>query len=490
MDINSIQQNLPLFFMSTVKDRQILIKGVGSVLRDRCRVQPGERLVVATSGGIDSTALLHLLAGLDLELSLVAVYVDHGLRPEETPGEIEMLGQLTASLAIPFLVRTIDVRAEQRAGGMSLEEAARRLRYRCLEEVRGEVEASAIAVGHTADDQVEELYIRLIRGTGLKGLTGMGYRQGRVIRPLLGHDKASLADYLASCALPSCLDSSNHDQRFLRNRVRSQLLPLLEAEFNPAIRRTSLQTMAILGEDEDLLAQLSQAALNELAVVEETDPATDRPRRIAFEPAKFAALHIALQRRVLESLCRMMDSRPTFRQIETIRQMIGQSGPAAEFHLGFGLRLHRREERIVLLAGSPGATRGKKAPPPACPVTELGGPGVFYFAELARSLTITKVSRGELGDFAENCLYCNADLLHFPLVLRPPRPGEKIQPLGAPGHKKISRILTDRKIAAASRHLYPVLSCDDQPIAIVGLVSAEHYRISTDCREVLVISWR
>ncbi|KAB2888454.1 MAG: tRNA lysidine(34) synthetase TilS, partial [Desulfobulbaceae bacterium] len=235
-----------------------------------------QRVVVGVSGGPDSMALLQLLAEADLALDCIAAYIDHGLRPHETGAEKRAVERLARDCGALFCCRAVPVREHAAAHGLSLEDAARTLRYQSLEDIRAEYGAEVIAVAHTADDQVEEFFLRLIRGCGRNGMTGMSPRQGRIVRPLLGLRKQELTDFLAERRIPFCIDSSNLDRRFLRNRIRLDLLPMLERQFNPSIRRTILQTMDILREEEDLLGRLGEQAMPPRPETPADHPPADR----------------------------------------------------------------------------------------------------------------------------------------------------------------------------------------------------------------------
>ncbi len=155
-----------------------------------------ERILVAVSGGADSLALLHILKSIDLPLQLMAAYIDHGLRPQETPKERKLIAKNCRALDVPFTVREVDVHGLMGRGKYSPEEAARILRYEGLEELRKQYSCDLLAVGHTADDQVEEFFLRLIRGGGRGGLSGMKLKRDHIVRPLLFEQKSQLICYL------------------------------------------------------------------------------------------------------------------------------------------------------------------------------------------------------------------------------------------------------------------------------------------------------
>ena len=232
-----------------------ILDRVASVIHSHNLLTTDDRVIVAVSGGADSLALLHILHDIRLPLNLVAIYIDHGLRPKEIPLEQNTIRNYCLSLNIPFEVREVNVVELVKLSKKSLEESARILRYEALEEARQEYRAKFIAVGHTADDQVEEFFIRLIRGSSSKGLSGMRLKRDHIVRPLLFETKSLIVDFLTERGTTWCLDSSNLDRQFLRNRVRLDLLPLLEEKFNPALRKTILQNMDVLSKEDNFIEE-------------------------------------------------------------------------------------------------------------------------------------------------------------------------------------------------------------------------------------------
>lgn len=299
----------------------------------------GCRVLVGVSGGADSMALLHVLAALrqPCSLSLVAAYVDHGLRPDETPREWACVQQATSLLAIESDRVQVDVRAEAAARKLSLEHAARELRYQAFAALGRQWATDWLAVAHTADDQVEEVLLRLFRGGGRKALAGMRLRSDRLIRPFLAIRKRTLLDYLKDKGIDFCHDSSNDDAQFLRNRIRLELLPLLETRFDPGIRSALLKTATNLGEDEELLEHLLadcwDTVVESLVVDGNGYPVCHLNRE------EFRRLHAALQRRLIEQLLWRLEAAAQYEQIMAVLAA-GRSGRArSELHLSRGLRL-------------------------------------------------------------------------------------------------------------------------------------------------------
>ncbi len=316
-----------------------LIQQFIQALIGTCRITQGSVLVVAVSGGPDSMALLHLLAGVQqqFELDLTTVWVDHGLRPGEAEGEGEVTAAAAARLNIPFMTCRVDAAALAEKKHLSLEHAARNLRYEALRQVARDRKADCIAVAHTADDQAEEILLRLLRGSGRKGISGMNMQSGDLIRPLLQTDKNILVDWLQQENIPFCVDSSNTDLKFLRNRVRHQLLPFLEENFAAGIRKSLRKTADSLTVDETLLAELSKAAFADVV----RDPAVGRGTAKIMQLLRqpFCALHPALQRRVVEHLLWQVGSRAGYDHILLVIKAAVTGRNHSELHLTQGLRV-------------------------------------------------------------------------------------------------------------------------------------------------------
>ena len=337
---------------------------VRRLLVDTSLLPAGSRVLVGVSGGADSMALLHLLAAVqgEFSLTLVAAYVDHGLRPDESPAEWACVREAADRLGIEHTCAAVDVRTAAKARKMSLEHAARDLRYQAFTELERKWNTDVLAVAHTADDQAEELLLRLLRGGGRKALAGMRLRSGKVVRPLLGIRKSALLAYLRDEAIAFRHDSSNDDLHFLRNRIRHHLLPLLEERYDPGIRRALLKTAANLGEDEDLLELLLDGQWT--TVVSTPPPAAPNPVLYRLDRRAFCRLHPALQRRLVEKLLWLLDSTAQHEQILTVLSTARAGRTGSELHLSRGLRvLVCRDALDFSYPKGKGAWRGRLSAP-------------------------------------------------------------------------------------------------------------------------------
>ena len=308
-------------------------------LTESCQVAQGGGIIIAVSGGPDSMALLHLLAEIRkrFELELTAVWVDHGLRPEETPKEEETVRAAAEKLHITCIRHRVDAASSADKRRISLEHAARDLRYAVLRETAAEAGAEYIAVAHTADDQAEEILLRLLRGSGREGISGMRMRSRDLIRPLLNIEKKVLLAWLTEQGISFCLDSSNEDMRFLRNRVRHRLLPFLEEQFEQGIKKSLRKTAENLAADEELLAELTAEA-EEQTIREVPPEAPGAPPKMLLRRALFRTLHPTLQRRVVERLLWRIGGRAKYDHILLIIRAAESGRSNSELHLGCGLR--------------------------------------------------------------------------------------------------------------------------------------------------------
>jgi tRNA(Ile)-lysidine synthase len=475
-----------------------ILDRVASVIHSHKLINENDRVVVAVSGGADSLALLYILAEIDLPLQLTAVYIDHGLRPRETPQEQKTIEDSCLALNIPFSVRRVNVHDLVAQGKKSLEEAARLLRYQALEEFRHEYRAKIIAVGHTADDQVEEFFIRLIRGSSSRGLAGMRLQRDTIIRPLLFEKKAQLVEFLVDRNIHWCLDSSNQDRQFLRNRVRLDLLPLLEESFNPALRTTILHQMDVLAEEDKFLQEQTEIASGQCVHFSEAaahgdgsgEVDRDSQAQLIIKREMFLANHPAIRRRILEKSCWRMAVRPTYEQICTLADYLENGKNGSELHLAKGVRAEKSADELRLSRPLlKGVVRGSKQPSPTISLS-IPGPGIYPVPGANKELALIERAPTAGNEKNQGELWVDLEKLSFPLLLRSFQPGEKFSPCGGPGRKKISRYFNARKIPPKERPAWPVLLSADRIVALVGLELDDSVRTSPSTGKVLSIQWR
>lgn len=446
----------------------------------------GATIVVGASAGPDSTALVHLLHGCSLGLRLIAVYIDHRLRPGEAPREREMVARMAQGLHIDYEFIAVDALAHKKQHGTSLEESCRLLRYEALEKCRQRHGAEAIAVGHTADDQAEEMFLRLIRGTGLKGLSGMRLRRDTIVRPLLYADKEELAGYLHANDIPYCLDNSNADTAFLRNRLRLEILPSIRKFFNPGLTSTLSQTADILAEDDDLLDHLTLAAMKRCC---SQSPAADgSAAALRLDIAALSGEHLALRRRILEKILWHFGVKASFGHISRILDFAGEGTSGRQMHLPRGLRMYTGDSQLIFQQPW-GEGPFRHSADGVRPSVTIGAYGEHDISAYGASLKLQELDsppeRRKEGE-----LLIDAAKISLPIVLRPARPGERFSPPGLEGSKKVARYLSDMKIPRHERANYPLLIAGDSIVAVAGLQIDKHYAVGGDTARFLLVSWQ
>ena len=438
-------------------------------------IEPGDKVLVALSGGQDSMALLDLLLDLRREMPfrIVVAHFNHRLRPGAA--EDEAFARTAArARRLRFVSGSRNVRLYARRRRLNVEEAARELRYEFLRRAARRVGATRIATGHTLTDQAETVLMRIVRGTGLQGLGGIRTRPvGKVIRPLIGIERAETEAFCRRRGIPFRTDETNLDRRILRNRIRLETLPSF-ARADPAVVR-HLGRLAELARDEDeLLETVTSTAWGELA----------RPDGNAFslDARALAIVPRALARRVVRRFLYEIagDLRGfSFDDVEDILAL----KEGKERALGKRFVVRREAGRLVL-----------KRPRKAAAPFEIVWDGKRKLALPGRagawraSIVETRKTRAALPayDDARRALL-DASRLRFPLTVRSRRPGDRYRPLGAPGTKKLKEILRAKRVPLDARDTRPVFLSGKNLAWVPGLPVAERFKVGPRTAKVFVI---
>ncbi|MFO0704889.1 MAG: tRNA lysidine(34) synthetase TilS [Candidatus Andersenbacteria bacterium] len=314
----------------------------------------GETLVVAVSGGADSMVLLELLACLrtSRELTLHVAHVNYGLRGLASQRDERLVRRRAKELGL--FVHIEQTNALQPTSP-NLEERAREIRYRFLRETAAEIKANAIVLGHTQDDQVETVLLRLLRGSGLTGLSAMQVREGMFVRPLLGASRQTVRAYAHARGIPHREDASNRDLRFARNRVRHVLLPMLHQYFNPNLGQTLVESAQLITEDEHFLQELTDTLYRKLVkeqrATETSGPAGQAVLQASIASQELMQLPRALQRRLVRAMTHRLAPRQRLghsRALEQALRGLAQDERGVKFPLGGRLTLHRSQGTVRL----------------------------------------------------------------------------------------------------------------------------------------------
>jgi tRNA(Ile)-lysidine synthase len=421
-------------------------------------LRPGLRVAVGLSGGADSVALLRALAERSRELGLVlhAAHLHHGLRGEEADADLAFARSLAADLGLPFHEARVDTEAEAKANAASakpaetIEEAARRLRYGWFRQLMASGEVEAVATAHTRDDQAETVLAKFLRGAWTEGLSGIHpvveFPEGRILRPLLSTTRAEVEAYLAALGQQWREDSSNRHLTFTRNRIRHELLPLLEG-WNPRLRE-HLAQMAQLALDEEAWWQAELARLGPQLLLP-GKPVRGGGREaadgLALDVTRLAALAPALQRRLLRYAAEQLGAAVDFPSTEALRTMALAGRAGQKLELAQGLRAERthRELRLAVL---PVAKAGTAAAESA-PEYTVAIPGEILAPAFALRLRIevmesTGTHEGQTA------------------TLRNWKPGDRVRLRHSSGPSKVKEVLERLRVTGSSRAFWPVLELD------------------------------
>lgn len=470
-----------------------LVPLVRQTLRDGRLISAGDTVVCAVSGGPDSMALLHVLHRLSGEFgfALVAAHVHHGFRMAESDAEAETVRAFAASLGVPFRMARVDAPGHAMRHGMNAQAAARQLRYRFLHETAEACGAKVIALAHHLDDQAETVLMNLLSGASLTGLAGMALVRSaggaKHIRPFLRIRKQDIVDYVAERGIPHHTDSSNLSRDYLRNRLRLDVMPLLLKE-QPKLPEALGRLADIAGEEDRFLDGLAEGALKRTARMESG--------RVEARRGAFLAESVALQRRMIKLILNYLAGNPRFSdysRIESIRTAIERgSPPSLSMDAGSGIRFVRRYDRLVWEKG-PG---GDEASPAAYAYTfdpvdggagrALAIPGVGV---LHAGVGETAQSAGAAGQPAHEVRF-DADALRLPLTVRSRRDGDRLQPFGLTGSKKVKDILIDLKIDPDWRNLVPVVTdAEGTLLWIAGIRRSRHAPVNEGTKRVLMLAF-
>jgi len=465
-----------------VRPRKGLLQKVERTIESYRMILPGEKVLVAVSGGMDSIVLLHLLHTLSQKqgYALHVAHLNHMLRGEESQRDADFVRDYSAQLRLEATIRAISVREAGGQGTDSPQEEARKVRYAFLREVAKEVRAQRIATGHTLDDQAETVLLNLIRGAGVPGLRGIPpVREGRFIRPLIETSRREIEEYARLHQIPFVTDSSNLEATYLRNRIRLRLLPLLHQEYNPQLSEALASIASILGEEENLLRSLALDRLPSLLLHQIEG-------RVALSIPALLKEPIALQRRILIEAARMAGQSSylplSHRHIFALQDLLSaQSG--SQVTLPEGWVATKDYERLVI-------SRRRRVSPPAWEYP-LAINGVLRVPEAKVSLKAMIRKRQDV-DLAESTplrALLDLDRIVPPLMVRNRRPGDRFWPLGVSGagEKKLKEFFIDAKVSRARRDEIPLLVCQGQIVWVVGFRISEAYRVREETQKVLSV---
>lgn len=439
-------------------------------------IQPGQRVLVAVSGGMDSMALLNLLLewGALLKPQLSVLHINHQLRGAQSEEEAEFVRQYCKQRDIPFFLRKINVRDFAREHNLSLEEAGHMLREQVFQQIARAQNFDRVATAHHLNDQVETILMRLIKGAGLEGLAGIRVQKGILIRPLLFASRVQIEEYVKGKNIPFKEDPSNRDKRYYRNRIRLELLPFIQEKF------------AIASFDHFLFASLIiqewlERMQDELAEIWRKEVKRLSPGEIALDKQTFESLFSGVQIRLLEKIAAHLTGRNSsihFNRFWGIKDWIKSASPGSS--LRFGELIVVNQEQMLLFKTVPGIFPSFR---------KKIYPGKEYRiapANIRLRLEWVAPEDVQLPPPA-GMEYVDAQSLRFPLILRPWKPGDKFTPLGMQQEKLVSDFLTDLKIKFPEKKNVVLLESEGKIVYILNYRINDEVKLKPGTKKILRI---
>ena len=441
------------------------------------------RVIAAVSGGSDSVAMVSLLHELhtanELRLDAIA-HLNHGIRPEATEDEA-FCRALAARLDVPFVATQVNVPAVAREKRQSLELAGRIVRRAFLEDVRRTRQAECIATAHTEDDQAETVLLRVLRGTGARGLSGIAPCGDRRIRPVLCATRAELRQHLDARRESWREDQTNADVTHPRNRVRHNLLPYIEQYFNPSVRRALVRVADVARVEDRMLAR--EAAAASVGILRCDDGV------VSVDGGALMALPEAIRRRVvMHALAAARVAAPSHDDVASILDVAAARWPALDLSR---VRAEHFRGNVVLIPRGRVASRTSSTPRSLAPFCfELSVPGHVrtdsgWVVEAEGFESPLRVEGHP--DVAQ----IDAATISDGLTVRSRRPGDRLRPVGLGGSKKLQDLLVDRKVSRAERDALPIVTDKEGRIVwVAGHVLGEEFRVTERTKAVIILKLR
>jgi tRNA(Ile)-lysidine synthase len=475
-----------------------LLQRVEENLQSRRLLKDGQSVLVAVSGGLDSMTLLHVLHALAQRhrWNLTVAHFNHQLRGRSSDADETLVRTIAARLKLPCVVARADVRGFAEKSGLSIEMAARKLRHEFYVRIARERKISVVALAHHADDQVELFFLRALRGAGSEGLAGMKWRSpspvdGRITmtRPLLDVSKAELHEFAREKKVRFREDATNARLDLPRNRVRNELLPLLRRRYQPALTRTILRLMELVGAEAEVIGGMAQQWIgrrrgdeSQIEVKNWKANGAKKSETPDVVSCNFKELPIAIQRRVLQMQLAKLGVWVDFELVERLRR-----SPDIPVSISPGFSVTRDSAgRVGLRAPAPvGFKVGELMVNLADRAGEVNFDGVQFHWKFESAKKKLPPGKGT------GCEYFDADKVGRQITLRHWRAGDRFQPIGLKSAVKLQDLFTNKKIPRSRRHdLVIAESANGRVFWVQNLRMAEPFKLRSETKRRLVWRWR
>lgn len=456
-----------------------MIETVMNNIMENNLIEKNENIVVAVSGGADSMALLYALIEIRsvLDFNIIIAHVNHGVRGEDADSDQEFVRQKSIEMELPFYTINVDMNAYAKEQKISSEEAGRLLRYNFFREIIKEKRSGKIAVAHNKNDQAETLLLRIMRGTGIDGLKGMDFISGDIIRPLLNISRDEIEKYIENNKIDTVLDKTNLLPIYNRNKVRLELLPYMEENFNQNII--------------EALWRLSRSSKADVSYLEEI---TEKKYKLLM---KYVSKHSIILDRAL--FCKE-DLSLKFRLIrKCINKLEGNLQGISENHISALVKLFESNDTGKQL-NLPNGIIGRVSYDDLIIENEMLDKikdfeynlfeGDNNFPEIGVCISISVYSHKIPINKDNNINQFDFDKVKGKLKIRNRKNGDRFMPFGMSGYKKIKDYFIDNKVPRDIRDKIPLLVDDENIIWIAGFAISDLYKITKNTKKILVVEYK
>ena len=448
----------------------------------------GGRILVAVSGGPDSVLLLYLLNRYALEMSNITLaigHLNHLSRGIDSNKDSDFVVKLGRALKIETFIENIDVGVFKEEMKTSFQETARVIRHDFLRRTLDSWGGNLIALGHNSDDQAETFLINLIRGSGLRGLTGPSFKRGVFIRPLYNCFREEIEDCISTNGLKFCLDKSNDDNCYLRNKIRLDLIPTLK-NYNPNIKKSIISTLRLLNDDEDFIEKQVEKVMNEVGFNVSANGV------VSIDINQFYLQHPALQKRLIRQAILVSKGNLrsiSARHISNLIIMMKHNKGLKEAHLPGNLIAVCANKKLFVCKSKYYTLVANDLLLDDFLPADINIPGATDLGFRGLCFNISLVSKKDVNlSSGSNKAYLDYDKTGSNLKMRFFQPGDRFIPLGMRGSKKLKSFFIDEKIPRKQRKLIPLLtSQNDDIIWVYEKRIGDYYKVTDKPTNILLI---
>lgn len=459
----------------------ILRDKVLSTIREYNLIQENDNIVVGVSGGPDSMALLYVLLEIEplIKFNIYVAHVNHGVRGEDAKSDQLFVEEIAKNLNLPYYTKNVNMIEYGKEKGISSEEAGRELRYGFFREILDSVGGGKIAVAHNMNDQAETLIMRFLRGTGIDGLKGMDFKTKDIIRPILGIDRGEIESYIENNNIKTVLDKTNLEPIYSRNKVRLELIPYIEKNFNPNIINTLWRLSRIASMDSEFLEEYSEGRYNN--IVKNQDK-----HSIILDGGKLFEEDKSIQQRIIRiAILKINGSLQgiTEIQISSVINLFMGSNTGKEVHLSNNIIAKTSYGDLIIEKGINRYVNKY--------FYELKFLGLNVLEDIGYSFNIEIFPKddGFTMNKGKNIKYFDFDMVKGNLAVRNRLDGDRLIPFGMKGTKKLKDYFIDEKVPKEMRDKIPLIVDEENILWVVGYRTNDLYKVTKKTKIILSISY-